>query len=237
MSVARFPIPPSAPTPDPPARSRKAKRAARCVELQTAREAAGLSIEDLARRMILLCPLREGCSVLGEYDERVFLPSQMRSLEYMERVSQAAYDRTVTWFNTPQAQRANMSKPRLVPYLRDYERALAAIALGPASLTINELRAIHARRVAEEAERRSEAKFARLRAESNAQAEAIAAMIWNCADDLDFLDIALHTEFKAAEEKGDWYLNRTARFALGYLAAELHNTFPHKPTMEPGAAA
>lgn len=215
--------------PTPPSASSRRPRAARAIDLQTSRESAGFTLEGLARRMITVLRLKSHDGNLTAKDEGDFLPHLAAKLAFMEQVSQATYDRTVSWFSTPVHERRG-GRPRI--YLPYYDDAFAAIALGMPSASLDELREAlsAASRAAKDLRNAQTARALERRGRS------IAAMVWNFASDPDFLDQALCVELRGSGERDDPSLTGwdsfLVRTILTGLAHELRVTFPARPSID-----
>lgn len=208
------------------------RRSAAGLELQAAREAAGMTYEDVGRRIVVIwnidSPQRNGgrpADMLGARDER-YARGEAWKIRRMERATQGTYDRGVASLTEDRAPW------RPMPFM--YTAALQVIAWGPASITVDEL--ADAVRAAREAEHR--AREAAVVKATRQRAKAIARLVWNHAEAPEFLDRALLDELGMVGDGTQpvpWLgglENYMVRCILMGLANQLRVTFPGRQLID-----
>lgn len=217
--------PPTDPEPTPPAAAAR-RRAAAAVQLQSAREAAGLTHEDLGRRRLLVFVFRmeaRGVASTFELDARSLrhLPMMTREVARLEATSQAAYDRA--------AAASGQGSKSWRPWPTLFQVLLDTIALGNADATPSELHAAWTDAERGRVATREQAEMA----EANRRGAEIMRLVWNHADDPEFIDRALCDELAGPDTYEGVHItgwqSYLVRVALTRLADELRLVFPDRP--------
>ena len=198
--------------------------------------------EQAARRIVTVWNLRNpnrnrglAADDLRGRDLTKTLPSKTRALVRLERTSQAAYDRARAEYERRESDPeycATVPASTWRPWPRLFDEPVRAIALGNVEASVDELRdALGIVEVVTAADEGA-ARLAALRE----RGASIARLVWNHAEDGEFLDQALFQELRGVETYRDGRIDGPAgylvRSVLAELARELRVTFPERPAME-----
>lgn len=213
---------------------------ARGFELQSVREAAGMTHEEAARRVVILWNLSnshrnkgKAPDDLSEHELTETVPSKAREIARLERTSQDAFDRAAA-DSDRRAERGNAGgfHGSWRPWPALFADPIKAVTLGHVNASLNELRDALALPVGESEGARDRDVLAALRERSS----SIARLVWNHAEDVEFLDHALFQELRAPKSIRDGRVDGAAgylvRSILTQIARELHLTFPERPLLE-----
>ncbi|WP_156459186.1 hypothetical protein [Microbacterium sp. Leaf151] len=199
-------------------------RAARAIELQSAREDAGLTVDELAGRVVDMWDEKLGKGRRARWRQSVEKLSPQ--ISYLERASEGAYDRAEAYSQAPADERSG--RPRV--HLLLWREALAATHSADSREAVAD--ALRADAISRAAAHRAADSRARDRARE--QGRDIATLVWNAAEDPDFLDRVLVDELAAVPPRHLAYL---VRAALVDIADELRVTFPDRPSRDLRAVA
>ncbi|MEW1706964.1 hypothetical protein AB0230_06955 [Microbacterium sp. NPDC089190] len=194
-------------------------RAARAIELEETRQRAGLSVEQLAGRIVDRWDALQRNGRRTTWDRSV--AKAARQIAYLEKASEGAYERSEAWWQAPEEQRG--ARPRV--QLSMWREAMAAAHhANPAEATAEVLLLD----VLWQADNRRKIEQ-RVRESTRERGHDVATLVWNAAEDPEFLDHALVEELRAVPPRHADYLLRAA---LIELAREIRVTFPDRPSRE-----